>query len=551
LVDLHQSQCERLGPRVALRYKRYGLYHEFTWNEYLADVQACAAALVDSGIQQGERVGLLAENRLEWFIADMGLLTAGAVNVPPHSPLAPKQILFEMLDAGVRWLFVSNTEQLAKIEQIRQELPEVRGVVVFDRLGESAKGVIDWQGFLQRGRQLLPKLREELERRKKALSPDDLATIMYTSGTTGNPKGVMLTHYNLVSNAQSALLVAPYKPGDLVLNWLPLSHIYARLVDHYQTLAGGVTVALADCADTVVENLMETQPTHMASVPRLYEKVLTAVASPDQEKMHKRLRAIFGTRIEWLSAGGAPLPRPVADVYIAAGLPLYQGYGLTETSPILTFNAPGRNKVGTVGRPLDGVEVKIAADGEILARGPNIMKGYWNNPEATKESLQNGWFHTGDLGSLDADGYLSITGRKKELMVLSNGKKVVPSYIEGLLVGDDCIDQAAISGEGKNFLTALVVPHWDNVAKALASQGVNLDHQPPEQLAANSAVTGLLQERIDKALADVSTWEKVRKFVVVPRPFTVAAEELTVSMKLRRGIVLRKYANQLEGLYIE
>jgi long-chain acyl-CoA synthetase len=551
LVELHEGQCELLGPRTALRYKRYGLYHDFTWDQYLADVRACAAALVDAGIQAGDRVGLLAENRLEWFIADMGLLTAAAVNVPPHAPLAPRQIHFQLADAGVSWLFVSTEEQLAKVLQIRDELSQLRGIVVFDQFNANQDSVIPWQGFLQRGRQVLKNQKGELERRKGSLSPDDLATIMYTSGTTGNPKGVMLTHYNLVSNAQSALMVAPYKPGDMVLNWLPLSHIYARLVDHYQTLAGGVTVALADSADTVVENLMEIQPTHMASVPRLYEKVLTAVASPDVEKMHKRLRSIFGSRIEWLSSGGAPLPRPIYDVYHAAGLPLYQGYGLTETSPIITFNTPGQNKPGTVGRPLSGVEVKIAADGEILTRGPHVMKGYWNNPQATAESLQNGWFHTGDLGALDADGYLSITGRKKELMVLSNGKKVVPSYIEGLLIGDDCIDQAAISGEGRNFLAALIVPHWENVSKALSARGVNLDHAPPEQLAANPAVTSLLQERMDKALADVSTWEKVRKFVILPRPFTVAAEELTVSMKLRRGVVLQKYSNQLESLYCE
>jgi long-chain acyl-CoA synthetase len=553
LVDLHQRQCGLLGPRTALRYKRHGLYHDFPWDQYLADVRACAAALVDVGIQTGDRVGLLSENRIEWLIADMGLLTAAAINVPPHAPLAPRQIHYQLSDAGVRWLFVSTQEQLTKIAQIRDELPQLRGIVLFDRPTRAAENtdVIPWQGFLQRGRQVLAKQSAELDRRRAALTPDDLATIMYTSGTTGNPKGVMLTHYNLTSNAQSALEVAPFKPADMVLDWLPLSHIYARLVDHYQTIAGGVTVALAESAETVVENLMEIQPTHMASVPRLYEKVLSAVASPDPEKMQKRLRSVFGTRIEWLSAGGAPLPRPVAEAYEAAGLPLYQGYGLTESSPIITFNAPGRNKAGTVGLPLSGVEVRIAPDGEVLARGPNVMKGYWNNPEATAEALQNGWLHTGDLGALDADGYLTITGRKKELLILSNGKKVVPSYIEGLLIGDDCIDQAAIAGEGRSFLTALIVPHWENVGKVLAQRGVAVDHAPSDRLAANPAVVRLLCERIDAALAEVSTWEKVRKFVVLPHAFTVAAEELTVSMKLRRGVVLQKYATELEALYRE
>ncbi len=550
LVELHQRQCLRFGPRPIFRYKRYGLFHDYTWDEYRQDALACAAALVEAGIQPGERVGLLAENRLEWFIADIGLLTAGAVNVPPHAPLAPRQIHFQLEDAEVRWLFVSTHEQLAKIEQIRQELPNLRGIVLFDSQRKSENGsVSNWQAFLQRGRGLIGKHTAELDRRKAALGPNDLATIMYTSGTTGNPKGVMLTHNNLLSNASSAVQVDPYKPGDVVLNWLPLSHIYARLVDHYQTLAGGVTVALADNADTVIENLAEIQPTHMSSVPRLYEKVLAAVASPDLEKTYQRLRAVFGTRIRWLSSGGAPLPRPIAEVYESAGLPLFQGYGLTESSPIISFNAPGHNKVGTVGRALPGVEIAIAPDGEVLTRGPHVMLGYWKNEVATSESLQNGWLHTGDLGTLDAEGYLSITGRKKEILVLSNGKKVVPSYIEGLLVGDDYIDQAAICGEGRNFLTALIVPHWEKVKKALIERGENLDHAPLEKLAQDAKILDFLRERIDAALAEVSTWEKVRRFVVLPAPFTVAAEELTVSMKLRRGVVLGKHAAELEALY--
>jgi long-chain acyl-CoA synthetase len=550
LVELHRVQCQRLGPRTALRFKRHGLYHDFSWEQYRADALACAASLVEVGIQPGERVGLLSENRLEWLIADMGLLTAAAVNVPPHAPLSARQVHFQLDDATVRWLFVSTREQLAKALEIRTELPQLLGIVVFDEIPQTT-GVMSWKGFLQRGRRILANCAAELERREAALRPDDLATIMYTSGTTGNPKGVMLTHHNLLSNAEGALQVKPYAPDDMVLNWLPLSHIYGRLCDHYQTLAGGATVALAESADTVITNVAEIQPTHMASVPRLYEKVLTAVQSPDAAKMRQRLRDVFGPRITWLSSGGAPLPRPIAEVYYAAGLPVYQGYGLTESSPIITFNAPGRNKVGTVGLPLCNVEVAIAPDGEILTRGPHVMKGYWKNSQATAESIEDGWLHTGDLGQIDADGYLSITGRKKELLVLSNGKKVVPSFLEGLLIGDDCIDQTAICGEGRNFLTALIVPHWENVRKALDSRGTMVKSSSPEAMAENPDVQALLRERIDAALAEVATWEQVRKFVVLPVPFTVAGEELTVSMKLRRNVVLQKYKGRLEGLYCE
>jgi long-chain acyl-CoA synthetase len=297
--------------------------------------------------------------------------------------------------------------------------------------------------------------------------------------------------------------------------------------------------------------LAEIQPTHLTAVPRFYEKVLAAVAGPDPEVVGKKLRHIFGPRIDWLSAGGAPLSRPVGEAYTAAGLPMFQGYGLTETSPVITFNRKGANKLGSVGQVLPGVEVKIAADGEILTRGPHVMKGYWKNPEATAETIRGDWLHTGDIGALDADGFLSITGRKKELLVLSNGKKVVPSFIEGLLVADDYIDQAAVCGEARPYITALIVPKWDNLRKALSDNRVGIDGQTNDALCRHAAVKALLKERIEKVLTDVSNPERVKAFVVLPNPFTVAADELTVSLKLRRNVVLQKHAAALEALYKE
>jgi long-chain acyl-CoA synthetase len=406
-----------------------------------------------------------------------------------------------------------------------------------------------WEGFLQRGRLALAKNQAELAKREAGLAPDDLATIMYTSGTTGNPKGVMLTHGNLVSNVEAVLASDPVSPDDVQLNWLPFSHIYARTMDHYRLLAGGVLVALADSAETVVRDLAEVQPTHMNSVPRLYEKVLTAVASADPAETRRKLRDVFGPRLKALCSGGAPLPPAVAEAYRDAGILLLQGYGLTESSPVISFNRTTRYKIDSVGPALEGVELKIAPDGEVLSRGPHIMKGYWNNPEATAETIRDGWLHTGDLGTIDADGFLKITGRKKEIMVLSNGKKLVPNQIEGLILADPCIDQVVVHGEGKNFLTALVVPHWENLLQALGDDGAPLKDQPPEARGKHPAVLGLLQRRINAALKDVSPWEQVKKFLVLPRPFTVAADELTVSLKLRRGVILGKYREELEALY--
>jgi long-chain acyl-CoA synthetase len=549
LVELHRYQAERLGPRPALRYKRHGVWHDLTWEQYRAEVLAVAAALVECGIAPGDRVGLVAENSVEWLIADLAILAAGAVNVPPHAPLTARQIHFQLADTAINFLFVSNRVQLDKIRQIHAQLPPLRGLVVFEGAAHASLEGLSWEAFRQRGRRALPRVAAELARREAALGPDDLATILYTSGTTGNPKGVMLTHGNLLSNVCALRQRSGQQPSDVVLSWLPYTHIYARTVDHYSTLASGVLLCLAESADTLLTDLAEVQPTHMASVPRFYEKVLTRVADADPQVVRRRLRELFGPRIDWLSSGGAPLPYSVARTYAEAGVLVLQGYGLTETSPVISFNSKDAYKLETVGRPLPGVEVKIAADGEVLTRGPHVMKGYWKNPQATAEALRDGWFHTGDLGELDSDGFLKITGRKKELLVLSNGKKVVPTFIEGLLQADPCIDQALVCGEGRNFLTALIVPNWSNVRAALASERGAAASQDSIEETASPAVMELLQHRIQAALADLSSAEQVKKFLIVPQPFSVAADELTVSLKLRRNVILAKYARQIEELY--
>jgi long-chain acyl-CoA synthetase len=550
LAEVLRRQADMLGPKPALRFKRYGLYHDLSWEQYRNDVLACAAALVHAGLQVGDRVGLLSENRVEWLTADMAILAAGGVNVPPHAPLTGHQVQFQLDETETRWLFVSNQEQLEKILQVRAGLPKLEGIVVFDSNAASSDAQ-SWVGFLQHGRLVLDQRRSELATREERLGPDDLATIMYTSGTTGNPKGVMLTHGNLLSNAIAVHEAFGVTPDALMFSWLPYSHIYARTVDHYESLIGGLTLCLAESADTLIENLAELQPTQLTAVPRFYEKVLSAVASSDSAKTARNLKRIFGPRMDVLSSGGAPLPLPVAEAYHAAGLLLLQGYGLTESSPVISFNRKTHNKLGTVGRAIPGVEVKIADDGEVLTRGRLVMKGYWKNPQATEEAIRDGWLHTGDLGQLDAEGFLTITGRKKELLVLSNGKKVVPSYIEGLLIADECIDQAAVCGEGRSFLTALIVPHWANLRRALQEPGITLDHESDEKLTRHPAVTSFLQKRIDTALSQVANWERVKKFVVLTQPFSMANDELTVSLKLRRNVVLARHEAELEALYRE
>src|SRR5437660_1303587 len=319
LAEVLRRQADVLGSRPALRFKRQGLYHDLSWEQYRDDVLACAAALVDAGLQAGDRVGLLSENRVEWLMADMAILTAGSVNVPPHAPLTAGQVRFQLEETETRWLFVSNQEQLEKIRQVRGELPKLEGIVVFDSSaaaapsprpvhwgtppGERGKGdgaasdAQPWSGFLQHGRHVIERWRSELDERQRRLGPDDLATIMYTSGTTGIPKGVMLSHGNLLSNALACDQASPRAPDAVLLCWLPFSHIYARTVDHYGNLATGVVLCLGDSPETVVQNLADVQPSHMSSVPRFYEKLLAAVGTADKAETGRRLRAVFGPRV--------------------------------------------------------------------------------------------------------------------------------------------------------------------------------------------------------------------------------------------------------------
>ncbi|MBY0230497.1 MAG: AMP-dependent synthetase/ligase [Gemmataceae bacterium] len=517
LGQVFRHQARRLGPSPALRFRRHGLFRDLSWEAYWDASRALACALAAAGVRQGDRVGLLAENGPEWLIADLGILLAGAVTVSPHAPLTAPQVRYQLRDAGAVWCFVSDAGQWRKLQSIRGDLPDLRGVASF----APVEGVENWRAFARRG----AGQEGEIERRLEAVGEGDLATVMYTSGTTGNPKGVMLTHGNLLSNSFACLSLKPPQPDELLLSWLPFTHIYARTVDHYGCLCAGTTLALGT-ADTLVADLADLRPTHMSSVPRFYEKLYSAVAALPEAERRKRLRGFFGDRVDWVSSGGAPLPVPLAEEYHAAGIKLMQGYGLTESSPVISFNYPEAHRLGSVGKALPGVEVRIAEDGEILTRGPHVMKGYWNDEAATAETIKDGWLCTGDLGRLDEDGFLYITGRKKELMVLSNGKKIVPTHLEGLLCADECIDQAVVVGEGRNFLCAIIVPRKDAPADEAR-----------------------LLERCKAALSGLSHMEQIKKVIVRKEPFTVEGDEMTVSLKLRRAVILERHKADVERAY--
>mgnify|MGYP001572614242 CR=1 FL=1 len=515
-------------------------------------VEHAACAWLSLGIRRGDRLSLLSENRYEWLVADLSFLAAGAADVSLHAPLTAAQIEYQLADSGARWLVVSTAEQLAKVVEVQSRLPKLEGVVAFDNVEPVGldKKFVTWHGLLARGRAAALEFTPKLDELERQLGTDDLAALMYTSGTTGEPKGVMLTHGNLVSNAAATFQALPPGEADTLLSWLPYSHIYARLCDHYLSILSGCTVALAEGFEQLAVNMKEIHPTHMTGVPRFYEKVWEGVEKYPEAERPKRLKDIFGPRLNWLSAGGAPLPAHVAEGFWKCGVKLLQGYGLTESSPVITFNTTEHNKIGTIGRPIPGVEVKIADDGEILSRGPHIMKGYWNKPEATAEAIDaNGWMHTGDLGSIDADGFVTITGRKKDLIVLSNGKKVAPALIESLLVADELIDQAVVHGDRRKFLSALIVPNFARLADEARRLGI--DGAATSELVHHPAVVRFFDGRVQQRLACVSPQERVKRFVLLPRAFTLADDELTATLKYRRQVIFSRYQTDLDALYAE
>lgn len=550
LAQMHRATCDKLGGRTALRYKQFGMYRDLSWDAYRRQADWAAAGLIELGVNPGDRIAMFSENRYEWMVADRAIQSAAAVNVPLHAPLAPKQVEYQVGHSESRGIFVSNQAQANKVFEVLDDLPNLEFLISFEPItppaGCSIK-TLTWEGLKHRGRKAGNEA--EIAKREAKLAPADLATIIYTSGTTGNPKGVMLTHGNLVSNTVNTLKVTSVDANDILLSWLPYSHIYARTCDLYLPTLTGMTVALGESVDTLLVNLAETQPTWMTSVPRFYEKVWAAVEALPADQRGAQLRRIFGARMRQLSSGGAPLPKHVGEGFFQAGLPLLEGYGLTETSPVLSFNSLTAHRVGTVGKAIPGVEFKIADDGEILTRGPQVMKGYWKNPEATAEAIVDGWFHTGDVGVMDGDGYLTITDRKKDLIITSGGKNIAPSELERILVSDAFIDQAVVYGDGRNYVSAMLVPnfpHLESKAKELGIQ-IKLDGE----FISNPEILKFYQSRVEHVMKEVSNPERVKKFLLLGRPFSLDADELTATLKVRRRHIINKYEEQLAGLYKE
>jgi len=547
LCHLHRTMSRRMGEKIAMRFPSLGRFRDISYRDVRRQADRAAAGLITLGIAPGDRVGILSENRVEWPIADLGILSAGAADVTMHAPLSAEQVEYQLGHSEARGVLVSNQDQADKVIARLDELPDLEFLVSFESvtLPESRLLQLSWQGLCHRGARA--SLDDQIASREQALDSSSLATLIYTSGTTGNPKGVMLTHGNLLSNVESIIPIAFLESDDILLSWLPYSHVYARLTDNYLATGAGITVALAAGIDTLIDDLDTIKPTWLTAVPRFYEKIWTGVEALDPDARANRLKTIFGPRIRQLNSGGAPLPRHVCDGFDQAGLPILEGYGLTETSPVISFNHAEAYRFGSVGLPIPGVEVRIAQDGEILTRGPHVMAGYWKNPEATEAVIVDGWFHTGDVGTIDEDGFLSITDRKKDLFVTSAGKNVAPAVIERLLTTDPLFDQAVVYGDGRNFISAVVVPNLPLLETLATTNDAAMETE--DGLITSPELLAIIDSKVSELMESVSQPERVKKCLVLDQPFQLENDELTATLKVRRRHIIAKYEDRLAAFY--
>jgi long-chain acyl-CoA synthetase len=546
------------------------------------------------GVEAGDRVAIVSESRPEWLMADLAVLAAGAVTVPVYPTLSSGQVRYILNDAGAKAAIVSTRLQLEKIQDVRHKLPALEAVVLIDGWQASdSPSVISLDAVAERGHARMTGewgAGREFTERARAVRPEQLATIIYTSGTTGEPKGVMLTHANVVSNVKAGAQVLQLSQDDVALSFLPLSHSFERAVSFIYLLSG-VTVVFAESFDTVARDIARVRPTLLTGVPRVFEKLhgrimdkglaeqglkgsifswaVGAGAARGEATLRGRSVGVFGAlqcsvadrlvfakirealggRIRYLVSGSAPLDDKIAEFFHGIGLPILEGYGLTETSPILTVNPPDAPRVGTVGRALPGIELRIAEDGEILARGPNIMQGYYNKPEATATALEGGWFHTGDIGSIDGDGYLRITDRKKDLLVTSGGKKIAPQPIEALIKRNPLVTEAVLLGDRRKFAAVLIVPNFPVLERRLKDLG-----RPPgsrDELVTRADVLALYQEIIDALNRELSQYERIKKIALLPVEFSIDSGELTPTLKVKRKVIEEKWREHIEALYAE
>ena len=555
-----------------------------------ADVEALALGLASLGVRRGERVALLSENRVEWAITDLATLGQGAVTVPIYPTLTAPQVRYILENAEARVCVVSSPAQLEKILAVADQLPRLASIVVMDPPPASRDPrVRTWAAVLEDGVRRVEAEPGAFRALADATRPSDLATIIYTSGTTGDPKGAMLTHDNIASNVEASMSVVKLRADDLCLSFLPLCHIFERMAGLYAMLWAGATIAYAQSVDTVAADAQEVRPTILTGVPRFYEKVyarvmenaagqpplrraifgwglaqgravaqlhfkgrrpgfpLSLTARLADRLVAAKVRERVGGRLRMCISGGAPLGPKIMEFFFAIGIPVVEGYGLTETSPVICLNVPGRERPGAVGPPIPGTQVSFGPEGEILCKGPGVMQGYFRNEEATRAALHDGWFHTGDVGHLDDEGNLRITDRLKDLLVTAGGKKVAPQPLEGRLKTSKWVSEAVMLGDQRPYCIVLLVPNFANLEAEAKQQGWPTASR--RDLLRCEPVRALYQGVIDELNADLAPFERIKRFELLDRDLSAEAGELTPTLKVRRRVVSQTFAAQIESLY--
>jgi long-chain acyl-CoA synthetase len=569
--------------------KKDGEWTRISTDEIGTAVRRLSLGFQALGLGPGDRIAILSENRPEWVMADFAALAAGAVTVPIYTSLLPDQVGYILGDAGAKMVVCSDLDLWAKVEAVRSGLPALERVIVID--GDPPAGAHALSDVVEMGRRLEEEEPGRFERTAGATRPGDLASIIYTSGTTGRPKGVMLSHANFASNVLALAEVIDFRSDDTALSFLPLSHVFERTATFF-LFHVGAAIAYAESVEAVASNMVEVRPTIVVSVPRLFEKIYSRIM--DQVMAGSRLkRGIFvwalatgkkyaartiagetvpahlvfkrglarklvfskitartGGRVRYFICGGAPISMDIVEFFFAIGLMVLPGYGLTETSPVLSANTPpDRIRFGTVGKVLPGIAIRIAGDGEILARGPNVMMGYYKNDADTREVLKDGWLHTGDIGRFDEDGFLVITDRKKDIIVTSGGKNVAPQPIESLIQASPYIAGAVVVGNSRKFISALVVPDFDKLEARARENG--LAFRGRTELARLPEVAAFLLEEVNRMTPGLASYERVKRIAILDRDFDIGAGEVTPTLKVRRNIVEKKYADTIESLYKE
>ena len=589
LAELFIYAAEKLNRPDALNFKENGKWNSISTRSMLTRAEHIALGLHSLGIEKGDKVAILASNSPSWTIADAGCQIAGIVDVPIYTTLAPESIKYIVNDSGARAIFIENTELFEYVEGILPDLNQLEAIVLFEESGvesENTYSLATLESIGESKREESPRLCAEMVESNK---PDDIATLIYTSGTTGEPKGVMLSHENLLSNAIDAGEKYDFSPADVPLSVLPLSHVFER-TGMYLYIFNGMAVHYAESIEKVPENLKEVRPTIFVGVPRIFEKVYAKAklqaalksrvkesifdwaisvskvgASLREDKktlpiglkfkyrladrlVFSKLRDFFGGRLRFCITGGAALSDTIYLIFMGAGIPIMQGYGLTETSPVISSNNPINVKLGSVGKPIRNVSVRIAEDGEVETVGPNVMLGYYNKPEATNRVFtEDGWFKTGDIGEIDDDGFLRITDRKKELFKTSGGKYVAPSPIEQMIKGSRFVNQVVLVGNGRKFVSALIVPNFEQLDSYMELKGIEVSN--PDAICNHPRIISLFERQVQKHCAGLARFETVKKIALLPNELTVGSGELTPTLKVKRRVVDEKYRKIVDGIY--